>query len=83
MKTKTTIMLPDGLLVAAKQRAAQERCTLGAFIERSLRHELAGASRSRGPKGRKIRWVTVPAGLPRGLDVRDRSAMHDWLRRPS
>lgn len=26
-----------------------------------------------------IRWVTVPGGLPPGLDVTDRAAMHDFF----
>ena len=27
-----------------------------------------------------IKWITVDGGLPPGLDVRDRAAMHDWVR---
>ena len=34
---KTTIELPDELLVAAKQRAAELRCTLNTLVERGLR----------------------------------------------
>jgi hypothetical protein len=78
---KTTIDLPDELLIAAKQRAAELRCTLRTLIERGLRHELAGRTRSRTRRRPRIRWVTSPGGLPPGLDVRDRAAMHDWLRR--
>ena len=77
---KTTIDLPDELLIAAKQRAAELRCTLRALIERGLRQELAGRARRPAAKTRRIRWVTVPGGLPPGLDVSDRAAMHDWLR---
>jgi hypothetical protein len=78
---KTTIELPDELLIAAKKRAADLRCTLRELIERGLRHELSG--RKGGPKGRSrpIRWMTVRGGLPPGLDISDRAAMHDWLRR--
>ena len=79
MKTKTTIMLPEDLLVAAKRRAAEQRCSLGTLIERGLRHELAG--RRKTSRSRRIRWVTVPGKLPRDLDLRDRAAMHDWLTR--
>jgi len=74
---KTTIDLPDALLIAAKQRAAELRCTLRNLIERGLREELSGRRRKR----RRIRWVTVEGGLPPGLDPSDRAAMHDWLRR--
>ena len=74
---KTTIDLPDELLIAAKKRAAELRCSLRSLIERGLRHELA----SRKAPRRRIRWVTVRGGLPAGLDVSDRAAMHDWLMR--
>ena len=77
---KTTIDLPDELLIAAKKRAAELRCTLKTLIERGLRRELSDRRTIRAKK-RTIRWVTVPGGLPRGLDIRDRAAMHDWLRR--
>jgi len=80
---KTTIDLPDELLIAAKKRAAEARTTLRALFERGLRRELAQTGRKRGPaRGRvKIRWVTAGGGLPPGLNVADRAAMHDWLRR--
>jgi Arc/MetJ family transcription regulator len=79
---KTTIELPDELFVAAKRRAAEDRTTLRAIVERGLRAQLR-ARRDRQPSQRRraaIRWVTVNGGLPRGLDLRDRAAMHDWLR---
>lgn len=77
---KTTIELPDELFVAAKKRAAELRCSLRALIERGLRRELSDEQNALGGKKRRIRWVTVRGGLPHGLDVRDRTAMHDWLR---
>lgn len=80
---KTTIDLPDELLIAAKKRAAELRCTLRILIERGLRHELSARRGTGTTKRRTIRWVTVRGGLPRGLDVKDRAAMHDWLRRRS
>jgi len=78
---KTTIDLPDELLIAAKKRAAELRCTLRTLIERGLRHELSTRGGGRASKRQTIRWVTVRGGLPPGLDVRDRAVMHDWLRR--
>lgn len=79
---KTTIDLPDDLLIEAKKHAAQARTTLRALVARALRRELAsgggGGPRAGGP--RRIRWVTVNGGLPPGLDVADRERMHDWLR---
>ena len=79
---KTTVDLPDELLIAAKKRAAELRCTLRTLIERGLRRELtAGAPREARLRKRQIRWVTVRGGLPPGLNVKNRAAMHDWLRR--
>ena len=75
---KTTFDLPDDLFVAAKKRAAEERVSLRDLVARGLRTQLAGRSR---PK-RSIRWVTVEGGLPDGMDLSDRDAMHDRLRRP-
>ena len=80
---KTTIELPDDLLIAAKKRAAELRCTLRTLVERGLRHELLGRTRTDPGKRRVVRWVTVRGGLPPGLDVADRAAMHDWLKRRS
>ena len=78
---KTTIEIPDELFVAAKRRAAEDRSTLRAIVERGLRAQLhpprAGGTRPRRPA---IRWVTVDGGLPPGLDLRDRASMHGWFR---
>jgi len=79
---KTTVELPDALFVAVKKKAAEDRTTLRAILERALRRELGDRRRppTLPPHG-PIRWVTVKGGLPEGLDVADRAAMHDWLRR--
>jgi hypothetical protein len=79
---KTTVDLPDELLIRAKKRAAETRTPLRLLIERGLRRELAS---SRGGKqarraDRKIRWVVAPGGLPPGVDVADRGSLQDWLR---
>jgi len=76
---KTTLDLPDDLFVAAKQRAAEERTSLRAFVERGLRTQLGGGRPTRRRKA--VRWVTVDGGLPPGLDLADRGAMYDWLMR--
>jgi len=78
---KTTVDLPDDLLIEAKKRAAETRTSLRALLTRALRRELAGEGGSgRAPRRRRIRWVTAEGGLPPGLDVSDRERMHDWLR---
>ena len=78
---KTTIELPDDLFIAAKRRAAEDRSTLRAIVERGVRAQLRRPRTGRTRAGRaKIRWVTVDGGLPPGLDLQDRAAMHDWVR---
>lgn len=79
---KTTIDMPDELFVAVKQRAAADRSTMRAMIERGLRAEL-GRTAAGQKRARKvaIRWITVDGGLPAGLDLTDRAAMHDRLRK--
>jgi len=78
---KTTIDLPDELLIAAKKRAAESRLTLREIFERGLRRELRQprGGRRAGRRPRVIRWVTVAGGLPPGLDVANREKMHAWL----
>ena len=78
---KTTIDLPDELMIAAKKRAAELRCSLRTLVERGLRHELLVGRPKGKRRKRAIRWVTVRGGLPPGLDVSNRGAMHDWLAR--
>lgn len=77
---KTTVDLPDELVIAAKKKAAEDRTTLRDLLARGLRRELLEPP---GPphRGRRLRWVTVKGGLPPGLDVADRTAMQQWLRR--
>jgi hypothetical protein len=80
---KTTIDIPEELLVRAKKRAAELRKPLRALVTDGLRDQLAARSGKASKHGssRPIRWVTVPGGLPADLDVTDRSKMHDWIRR--
>ncbi len=80
---KTTIDLPDELLIAAKKRAAETRTTLREIFERGLRRELQTPQSGRAGRrsGRAIRWVTARGGLPPGLDIADREKMHEWLRK--
>jgi hypothetical protein len=77
---KTTVDLPDDLLIRAKKRAAETRTPLRVLIARSLSRELSARGTGKGTAGtgRSIRWVTAPGGLPPGLDVADREALHTW-----
>jgi hypothetical protein len=76
-RMKTTLDLPDELLIEAKKRAAEERRPLRALVEEGLRLLL------RKPEGRQrkrqVRLVTVKGGLAPDLDISSREAMYEWL----
>lgn len=77
-RMKTTVDLPDDVFIAANQRAAELRQPLRALIERGLRAELGRSTvAAGGAEPVAIRWVTVPGGLPAGVDLSSRSAMRD------
>jgi len=80
---KTTVELPDELLIATKKYAAESRTTLRDLIARGLRLVLNREPMARPDKGRrkKVRWVTVPGGLPEGVDMADRESMYRWFGR--
>jgi hypothetical protein len=75
---KTTVDLPDDLLIEAKKRAAELRRPLRALIADGLRLQLA-ASHAKGRPTRRLRFITVAGGLPPGLDLSSREKMHEWL----
>ena len=77
---KTTVELPDDLVVEVKKAAAERRTTMRDLVERGLRRELASGARE-GRSRQRIEWVTVDGGLPPGLDVSDRTAMYAWIDR--
>ena len=79
---KTTIDLPDELLIDAKKRAAESRTTLRELVARGLRRELAAPGGGKRPSRLPpLRWVIVEGGLPPGLEVADRERMRAWIRR--
>ncbi|HEV8231655.1 MAG TPA: DUF2191 domain-containing protein [Thermoanaerobaculia bacterium] len=78
---KTTVELPDELLIAAKKRAAELRITLKEILVAGLRRELSRPIRSPLRGRRPIRWVTAKGGLAPGLDVSDRVKMYEWIQR--
>ncbi len=75
---KTTVNLPDDLMIEVKKAAAERRTTIRDLVERGLRHELSAPAEEPRP-GPRIRWVTVDGGLPPGLDLTDRVATHAWI----
>ena len=77
---KTTVDLPDELLVRARKHAAETRTPLRVLIERGLRRELSARAQPRTMAApRKIRWVIAPGGLPPGVDLADRSSLVTWM----
>jgi len=74
---KTTLELPDELLIEAKKRAAEQRRPLRALVEEGLR--LALRKPERQSRKKQVRLITVKGGLPRNLDLSSREAMHKWL----
>jgi hypothetical protein len=73
---RTTVTLPDHLLIAAKQLAAARRTSLTAILEESLRAYLAS---ERGRQQEHEGSITLPVmdgGAPRsGVDLNDTSAL--------
>jgi len=76
---RTTVDIPDELLIRAKKRAVELRKPLRALIEEGLRACLAAKPKPAKASGR-IDWVVAQGGIPEGLDIADREAMHEWLR---
>jgi hypothetical protein len=74
---KTTLELPDELLIEAKKRAAELRRPLRAIVEEGLRMVLRKPETKQ--RKRQVRLITVKGGLPRGLDLSSREAMYEWL----
>jgi hypothetical protein len=78
---RTTVELPDDLLLEAKRKALETGTTLREILERALRRELSPAGGRSVHRARRIRWVTSAGGLPPGLDLSDRSKMWDWMQK--
>ena len=73
---RTTLNLPDELLVAAKQAAARQRTTVTALIESGLRREL---QRRAQPASASIRLPVFNGkpGLATDVDLTSNAAMLD------
>ena len=74
---KTTLELPDELLIEAKKAAAEQRRPLRALVEEGLRLVLQGPGKKKAAK--RVKLITVKGGLPRNLDVSSRENMHEWI----
>lgn len=65
---RTTVQLPDALLKAAKQRAAQDGRTLTSLIEEGLQHVLFDRPQAAKGKRRLPRVSKAKGGLRPGID---------------
>ena len=74
---KTTLDLPDELLIEAKKKAAEQRRPLKALVEEGLRMVLRKPAR--GPRKKIVHLVTVKGGLAPDLDLSSREKMWEWI----
>jgi hypothetical protein len=74
---KTTLELPDELLIEAKKAAAEQRRPLRALVEEGLRLVLRKPEVSR--KRKQVRLITVKGGVPKDLDLANRESMLEWI----
>jgi len=74
---KTTLELPDELLIEAKKMAAEQRRPLRSIIEEGLRMALRKPQLRKPAK--RVRLITVKGGLPKELDLSSREAIYEWL----
>ena len=75
---KTTVELPDDLLIEAKKFAVEIHTTLRALVEDGLRRVLSEGQPERR-KRKRIKWVTSESGVPEALNVADRRQMMEFL----
>lgn len=76
---RTTVVLPEALLRAAKRLAAEQGRPLRELIEAGVQAEVSTPGRRRAV--RPIRWVTVDGGIPGGVNVASRPALYRRLGR--
>jgi hypothetical protein len=75
---RTTINLPDDLIVQAKKAALDSKTTLTEIIANALRATLS--KRSRKPQKKKTRLITYGKGgtFP-GIDISNSATLHDIM----
>ena len=75
---KTTLDLPDELLIEAKKKAAEQRRPLRSLFEEGLRMVLKKQVPQSARK-REVRLITVKGGLAPDLDLSNRESMTKWI----
>ena len=69
---KTTVVLPNELVMQAKLQALHQGRTLRDLVESGLRRELA-AHNTAEVHPEPIQWIIAQGGLPTAFDTADRS----------
>ena len=74
---KTTLNIDDGVLRAAKKRAAEEGETLTRLVERALRQYLQPGGKPGKPF--RLRLLTKKGRLVPGVNLDDRDSLYDRM----
>jgi hypothetical protein len=77
MPERTTVRLPEDLLIRAKQKAAAEKRTLTSLIEEGLRTILAAPRQAKTAKRVLPRVSVARGGLVPGVDLTNLSTLQD------
>jgi hypothetical protein len=77
MTERTTVRLPDDLVLRAKQKAAAEGRSLTALIEEGLRRVLAERPRERSGGRVSLPVSSASGGLMPGIDLNDTAALQE------
>ena len=77
MSERTTVRLPEDLLIRAKRKAAAEGRTLTSLIEDGLRLVLAGRSKVYEKKRIRLPVSKATGGLMPGIDISDSAALQE------
>lgn len=81
---KTTLEITDSLMIRARKVAIELRTPFRKLVEAALREYLSrGLHRPQKREGTKrtLQLTIVDGGLPKDLDVANRTSMHEWLGR--
>ena len=73
---RTTLLLDDPLMIAAKQEAARRKVTLTHLIHEALRDYLRPANAT---AAHTLQWVTASGALMPGVDLADRDALYTLM----
>lgn len=77
---KTTVDIPDDLMIQAKKRAIELRRPFRELVIEGLQARLDRHYDEKSKPGKGgIRWVFHEGGLPPDVNVSDRSKMTEWL----